>query len=179
MLVSAATVSKPKPSPQLDMFDGAIRQLQSDNEQLRQRVASLEADHSRLIDQLDTARGINRQIKKQNTKLQRDNQTLFKSVRELQERNADYNARRVIASDLADKYRDENSSLQRQIELLQVQTRVLELRIAEAQSAPAEPALLRQLLRICHPDLWSQGQSATELAHLMSIEINRLRDQAR
>jgi len=35
--------------------------------------------------------------------------------------------------------------------------------------------LLKKLSSLCHPDKWSAGQSATELAHEMMVEINRLR----
>jgi hypothetical protein len=36
---------------------------------------------------------------------------------------------------------------------------------------------LKQLLALIHPDKWSQGQPATELAHELAIVINKIRDK--
>jgi hypothetical protein len=34
---------------------------------------------------------------------------------------------------------------------------------------------LTQLIALCHPDKWSQGQPATELAHEITVALNALR----
>jgi len=39
--------------------------------------------------------------------------------------------------------------------------------------------VLTSLLTLCHPDRWSRGQLATELAHEISLTINRLREELR
>jgi hypothetical protein len=36
---------------------------------------------------------------------------------------------------------------------------------------------LTRLLRLCHPDRWSQGQPATELAHEITVQLNQLRER--
>lgn len=49
-------------------------------------------------------------------------------------------------------------------------------------SAPAALALeptLKRLLTIAHPDRWQRGQSAAELAHELTVTINRLRAEGR
>jgi TubC N-terminal docking domain len=38
-----------------------------------------------------------------------------------------------------------------------------------------ETRTVRQLLALCHPDKWSQGQPATELAHELTMHLNALR----
>jgi hypothetical protein len=38
--------------------------------------------------------------------------------------------------------------------------------------------VLTTLLKLAHPDLWSQGQPATELAHEITVALNRLREEA-
>jgi hypothetical protein len=46
--------------------------------------------------------------------------------------------------------------------------------------APSETGLqvsmVRRLLGICHPDKWSQGQSATALAHELTVYLNAQRE---
>jgi hypothetical protein len=37
---------------------------------------------------------------------------------------------------------------------------------------------LTQLLVLAHPDRWAQGQAATELAHELSVVINKMREEA-
>jgi hypothetical protein len=48
-------------------------------------------------------------------------------------------------------------------------------------AAPTDDAaldrLLRQLLVAFHPDRWCQGQLATELAHEITVVLNRVREQ--
>ena len=43
--------------------------------------------------------------------------------------------------------------------------------------APTRETALKQLLSIAHPDRWSRGQPATELAHELTVTINRLREE--
>jgi hypothetical protein len=38
---------------------------------------------------------------------------------------------------------------------------------------------LKQLLVLAHPDKWSQGQPAAELAHELAVAINKVREQGR
>jgi len=38
---------------------------------------------------------------------------------------------------------------------------------------PFTPCEKRELLKICHPDRWSQGQPATELAHEVMVRLNQ------
>jgi hypothetical protein len=51
------------------------------------------------------------------------------------------------------------------------------LRQAEAQASTpgstgtADKALIRELLILAHPDKWSQGQPATELAHEITVRL--------
>lgn len=56
--------------------------------------------------------------------------------------------------------------------------RALGLRGGRTADSPAPPTLeatLKQLLTLAHPDKWSQGQPAVELAHELAIAINDAR----
>jgi hypothetical protein len=49
-----------------------------------------------------------------------------------------------------------------------------------SQTFPASPLserTLKSLLAIAHPDKWSQGQPATELAHEIAVAINAARER--
>jgi hypothetical protein len=48
---------------------------------------------------------------------------------------------------------------------------------ARAAPAPALEPILKQLLRLAHPDRWGRGQLASELAHELALTINRLREE--
>jgi hypothetical protein len=49
------------------------------------------------------------------------------------------------------------------------------VRTVTATPPTLEP-ILKQLLTLAHPDKWSQGQPATELAHELAIAINATRE---
>jgi hypothetical protein len=44
-----------------------------------------------------------------------------------------------------------------------------------APTADLEEATFKKLISLCHPDRWSQGQLATELAHELSVAVTALR----
>lgn len=64
--------------------------------------------------------------------------------------------------------RSENQSLRFQMLLQQART---------TAPVPDIDALLRDLLKASHPDRWSQGQAATELAHEMAVALNAARER--
>ena len=80
---------------------------------------------------------------------------------------------------------EECAELQRQVGRLQIAIRCLESTVSLLQSLSSSsqqgpvPALRRedltQLLVLAHPDKWSQGQPATELAHELAVVVNSLR----
>jgi hypothetical protein len=47
--------------------------------------------------------------------------------------------------------------------------------VAQAQQAGQSPEICRQLTQLCHPDKWSQGQPATELAHELMVALNAMK----
>jgi DNA repair ATPase RecN len=55
---------------------------------------------------------------------------------------------------------------------------IAERRGAGGTGAPTHEDLTR-LLVLAHPDQWSQGQPATELAHELAVAINKMREGAR
>jgi len=165
---------KPQPTAQIDMFDDALHRQQAEHAALQQRVAALEAEHAALVEQRDVAKSINKQVTYQVTTLQRDKDRLLAEVRALNAYGAEER-----------KLTDEIASLKGDNTLLQIQVTVLEMQCAElraaARQAPAQQeapdqALLKRLLALAHPDKWSQGQPATELAHELSVAINAMRD---
>ena len=63
------------------------------------------------------------------------------------------------------RLQSENQSLRFQLLLQQSRT----------GRSPDVDTLLRELLKASHPDRWSQGQAATELAHEMAVALNAAR----
>jgi hypothetical protein len=62
----------------------------------------------------------------------------------------------------------------------------LQRQVAQAQSQrhaqaaddiPVTEKLFKKLMAMAHPDKWSQGQPAAELAHTLAVELNRLRQE--
>lgn len=49
---------------------------------------------------------------------------------------------------------------------------------APADPGPLDKGALTTLLTLVHPDRWSQGQPATELAHELTVYINEMRGRA-
>jgi hypothetical protein len=43
---------------------------------------------------------------------------------------------------------------------------------APAPAPTPDEALVKQLKALCHPDHWSQGQAASELAHELMVTLN-------
>ena len=48
----------------------------------------------------------------------------------------------------------------------------LQRQLSPRRRAPGPDTLHRDLLKLCHPDKWSQGQPATELAHEITVLLN-------
>jgi hypothetical protein len=48
---------------------------------------------------------------------------------------------------------------------------------AQPQLTAPRKANLTKLLVLCHPDKWSQGQPATELAHELTVQLNAWRER--
>jgi septal ring factor EnvC (AmiA/AmiB activator) len=66
---------------------------------------------------------------------------------------------------------------------LAVEMQMLKLKLQYERPSPSQgpdiDRALRQLLTLAHPDKWSQGQPAGELAHELTVCINDLRQRGR
>jgi hypothetical protein len=81
----------------------------------------------------------------------------------------------------------ERETLQTECARLVAENRYLALQVLDVGRSPgpgrqsitpdAVDHLLRDLLKMSHPDLWSQGQPATALAHELSVAVNGLRQR--
>ena len=75
--------------------------------------------------------------------------------------------------------RQERDTAWQRLQHLEIWAKTLEAMLARHQHTPApaptlEPTL-KKLLFVAHPDRWSQGQDASQLAHELSVVINQLR----
>jgi chromosome segregation ATPase len=133
----------------------ATRTLQEAFDILRTDYRRLEADYGRLEARLATARVEFRKLRKERDQLKRERDNW-----------------RSSCTSLAEEYRE------RGMEILR-----LRLALERAQRLTCEDSglfldqVLKYLIRIAHPDKWSQQQPATELAHELVVALNDARAQ--
>jgi septal ring factor EnvC (AmiA/AmiB activator) len=142
---------------QLTLFDEAVRH---DLERARYEIAWL-------TERLEAAKVEYRKLRDQQQALRRDCQALEQTVEDLRRQVTTTTAERDSARRIAEMWRTVAQAVQQ--DGFQV-------------GHPPPPGLGREalttLLTLAHPDKWSQGQPATELAHELSVVINRLRTGA-
>lgn len=103
---------------------------------------------------------------------------LWQAHRDLQKAHAQHaGERNTLRAHLADA-QAENLRLYRALEEARWQCMLLEIQ-RQAPAPTASDTMLKQLLRLVHPDLWCRGQPAAELAHELTVHINRLRAEVR
>lgn len=77
-----------------------------------------------------------------------------------------------------EQLRTERDTARQQLRLAE-QTCAFLHRLLKTETGPVPPLpsrdVLTQLLTVAHPDKWSQGQPATELAHEITVVLNALR----
>jgi hypothetical protein len=142
---------------QLDLFGPAhMRKLQAENEELKDTLTIARTEYRKLRDERDTLKAQNEQLKDRcvDTMAQCDQ----------------------LRRDL-DQARRERDQAQRWTKLWRDLAESTHTPYPPTGPAPTLAPTLRQLLRIAHPDKWSQGQPATALAHEITIVLNRLREE--
>src|SRR5262249_14951611 len=134
------------------------------NIMLRQQVCQLQED-------LEGAQ----QWKDNNTRLEARIETLNATNERLERSRNEWR-------EMFQKQQEESSKLRRAKWELESQCANLKLQIELRNAVPlqilrpsADDQLLRKLLALAHPDKWSQGQPATDLAHELTVAINHLR----
>ena len=96
-------------------------------------------------------------------------------------------AERAAAQEALTQCQRELAEAQRQVVFYQSQVRIYktlaeELWVSHPHGPAPEPrgptrAALTRLLALAHPDKWSQGQLASELAHEVSVHNNAIRQE--
>jgi hypothetical protein len=122
------------------------------------------------------------QVRQQLAQLQRDQVALEERYARLQanatrvsDENHDLRRRHgPLAAELK-RVQAELARVQRELDVAHVMLAYkeeLQRHLSPAKGA-ADPSMLRRdLLKLCHPDKWSQGQLATELAHEITVLLN-------
>jgi chromosome segregation ATPase len=155
------------------MFDTALHRLQAAVDELRGRIAATEAERDHWRAQSTDENSYFNATVEELTKARERIAFLEEHCELWQEDLRDMRKQR-------NALKDENVNLMRQIALLQAEVCMLQLRRYMQESpvmdgTTSDQHLLKKLAILCHPDKWSAGQPATELAHEMMVEINRIR----
>jgi hypothetical protein len=141
----------PARGTQLDLFGAPQqRRLQAENAWLRERLAHAKEAYRALRDERDALTQAGAALDERYTDLLRDHARLTRDLESSQWWE-------TFWRDFA-------------------QTVKLAQRLTPAPATAPAPTL-KKLLALCHPDKWSRGQPATELAHELSVAINRLRQE--